>query len=181
VLNCCCSRRAIRSHRVAVAKLHHGVLRRTERAAEAKPPPEDWPICTTMTAGIGGRVGATRPGRRGAQEGAGRRGLESRDRGAQARRIARSAQRRYPELHRLCLSSAAPIGAGDAALSRGSIAQSPPPQRAHEHLGELYLVLREPAAAEQQLARLEDICLIPCAETDDLKRAIAVYKTLAAR
>jgi len=52
---------------------------------------------------------------------------------------------------------------------------------AHEHLGELYLVLGEPAKAEQQLATLEDICLIPCAETDDLKRAIAVYNTLAAR
>src|SRR5689334_1561071 len=43
---------------------------------------------------------------------------------------------------------------------------------AHEHLGELYLVLGEPAAAQQQLARLEDICLIPCVETDDLKRQI---------
>jgi len=47
---------------------------------------------------------------------------------------------------------------------------------AHEHLGELYLVLGEPAQAEHQLATLEDICLIPCAETDDLKRAIAAYK-----
>jgi tetratricopeptide (TPR) repeat protein len=52
---------------------------------------------------------------------------------------------------------------------------------AHEHLGELYLVLGEPAAAEQQLATLQEICLIPCAETDDLKRAIAAYKTLASR
>jgi tetratricopeptide (TPR) repeat protein len=52
---------------------------------------------------------------------------------------------------------------------------------AHEHLGELYLALGEPAEAEQQLATLQDICLIPCVETDDLKRAIAAYKTLAAR
>ena len=52
---------------------------------------------------------------------------------------------------------------------------------AHEHLGELYLILGEPAKAEQQLARLEDICLIPCVETDDLKRAIAAYNMLAAR
>ena len=52
---------------------------------------------------------------------------------------------------------------------------------AHEHLGELYLVLGEPAKAEQQLATLEDICLIPCEESDDLKRAIAAYKTLATR
>jgi tetratricopeptide (TPR) repeat protein len=52
---------------------------------------------------------------------------------------------------------------------------------AHEHLGELYLVLGEPAAAEQQLSTLEEICLIPCSETDDLKRAIAAYKTVASR
>jgi tetratricopeptide (TPR) repeat protein len=35
---------------------------------------------------------------------------------------------------------------------------------AHEHLGELYLVLGEPGKAEQQLAMLDDICLIPCDE-----------------
>jgi tetratricopeptide (TPR) repeat protein len=52
---------------------------------------------------------------------------------------------------------------------------------AHEHLGELYLVLGEPDKAEQQLATLEDICLIPCEEYEDLKRAIAAYKRLAAR
>jgi len=52
---------------------------------------------------------------------------------------------------------------------------------AHEHLGELYLVLGEPAKAEQQLAALEDICLIPCVETDDLQRAIAAYKMLVTR
>ena len=52
---------------------------------------------------------------------------------------------------------------------------------AHEHIGELYLALREPAKAEEQLATLEDICLIPCVETDDLKRVIAAYKTLVMR
>jgi tetratricopeptide (TPR) repeat protein len=52
---------------------------------------------------------------------------------------------------------------------------------AHEHLGELYLALGDPAKAEQQLATLEEICLIPCVETDDLKRAIAAYNTLATR
>ena len=52
---------------------------------------------------------------------------------------------------------------------------------AHEHIGELYLVLGEPAKAEQQLAMLEDICLIPCVETDDLWRAIATYKSVKTR
>lgn len=52
---------------------------------------------------------------------------------------------------------------------------------AHEHIGELYLALGEPARAELQLATLEEICLIPCAETEDLKRALATYNALAAR
>ena len=52
---------------------------------------------------------------------------------------------------------------------------------AHEHLGELYLVLGEPAKTEHELVTLEDICLIPCVETDGLKRAIAAYKALAMR
>jgi len=50
---------------------------------------------------------------------------------------------------------------------------------AHEHLGEAYLVLGEPAKAQQLLTALENLCLIPCEEYDDLKRAITAYKTLA--
>jgi tetratricopeptide (TPR) repeat protein len=46
---------------------------------------------------------------------------------------------------------------------------------AHEHLGELYLALGEPTKAADELAALEDICLIPCEEFGDLKRAIAAY------
>jgi hypothetical protein len=52
---------------------------------------------------------------------------------------------------------------------------------AHEHLGEAYLVLGESARAEQVLAALENLCLIPCEEYDDLKRAVAAYKRLATR
>jgi tetratricopeptide (TPR) repeat protein len=58
---------------------------------------------------------------------------------------------------------------------------NPRQRSAREHLGEAYLVLGKPAKAEQQLGALESLCLIPCDEYDDLKRAIAAYKTLAAR
>ncbi|HMA74172.1 MAG TPA: tetratricopeptide repeat protein [Xanthobacteraceae bacterium] len=58
---------------------------------------------------------------------------------------------------------------------------NPRHRSAREHLGEAYLVLGEPAKAEQLLAELEDLCLIPCEEYDELKQAIAVYKKLAAR
>ena len=58
---------------------------------------------------------------------------------------------------------------------------NPRHRSAHEHLGEAYLVLGDPATAEQHLAQLEDLCLIGCEEYDDLKRAIAGYKRLVAR
>jgi tetratricopeptide (TPR) repeat protein len=58
---------------------------------------------------------------------------------------------------------------------------NPRHRSAHEHLGEAYLVLGQPARAEQLLAALENLCLIPCEESDDLKRAIAAYNRLAAR
>ena len=50
---------------------------------------------------------------------------------------------------------------------------------AHEHLGELYLALGEPTKAGEQLAALEEICLIPCAEFGDLKRAITASQATA--
>ena len=48
---------------------------------------------------------------------------------------------------------------------------------AHEHLGELYLVLGDAGKAAEHLAMLEDICLIPCEEYGDLQRAIATYRS----
>jgi tetratricopeptide (TPR) repeat protein len=58
---------------------------------------------------------------------------------------------------------------------------NPRHRSAHEHLGEAYLVLGESAKAEQLLAALESLCLIPCEEYDDLKRAIKAYRRLATR
>jgi tetratricopeptide (TPR) repeat protein len=56
---------------------------------------------------------------------------------------------------------------------------NPRHRSAHEHLGELFLVLGEPVKAEAQLAVLKEICLIPCDELADLQRAIAAYKAAA--
>jgi len=52
---------------------------------------------------------------------------------------------------------------------------------AHEHLGELFLVLHEPTKAAEHLAALERVCLVPCNERDDLARAIAAYRSRATR
>jgi hypothetical protein len=52
---------------------------------------------------------------------------------------------------------------------------------AHEHLGEAYLLQGDLTKAEEHLKALERICLIPCDEYDDLRRAIAKYSKVAER
>jgi hypothetical protein len=64
---------------------------------------------------------------------------------------------------------------------RQALALNPRHRSAHEHLGEAYLAQGEPAKAREHLGALEQICLIPCDELDDLKRAIAEYNKLAKR
>ena len=52
---------------------------------------------------------------------------------------------------------------------------------AHEYVGEAYLMVNDLAKAEAHLGALEKICLIPCEEYEDLKKAIAEYRRKAAR
>jgi len=47
---------------------------------------------------------------------------------------------------------------------------------AHEYLGEAYLLVNNVAKAEEHLAALQRICLIPCEEYEDLKKAVAEYR-----
>ena len=47
---------------------------------------------------------------------------------------------------------------------------------AHEYMGEAYLLVDNLTKAEEHLAALEKICLIPCEEYDDLKKEIAEYR-----
>ena len=62
---------------------------------------------------------------------------------------------------------------------RQALAFNPRHRAAQEHIGEAYLAVGKLAEAEEHLAALERICLIPCGEYGDLKRAIAVYKNSA--
>ena len=50
---------------------------------------------------------------------------------------------------------------------------------AHEYIGEAYLMANNPAKAEEHLAALQRICLIPCEEYGDLKKAIEQFKKTA--
>jgi len=52
---------------------------------------------------------------------------------------------------------------------------------AHEYIGEAYLMVNDLSKAEEHLAALERICLIPCEEYADLKKAITDYRTRTAK
>jgi Flp pilus assembly protein TadD len=52
---------------------------------------------------------------------------------------------------------------------------------AHEYVGEAYLMVNNVAKAEEHLAALRKICLIPCEELDDLKKKIDAYRSNAGR
>jgi Flp pilus assembly protein TadD len=52
---------------------------------------------------------------------------------------------------------------------------------AHEYIGEAYLMANNLAKAEEHLAALQRICLIPCEEYEDLHKAVAEYRARAAK
>jgi Flp pilus assembly protein TadD len=64
---------------------------------------------------------------------------------------------------------------------RQALTFNPRHRPAHEHMGEAYLTIGNLTAAEEHLAALERICLIPCDEYGDLQRAITTYKASAVR
>ena len=64
---------------------------------------------------------------------------------------------------------------------RQALTLNPRHRSAHEHLGEAHLAQGDLAKAKEHLAALEQICLIPCDEYDDLQWTIAEYNKLANR
>jgi Flp pilus assembly protein TadD len=57
-----------------------------------------------------------------------------------------------------------------------AIAIDPRHRGAHEYIGEAYLMVGDLASAERHLARLREICLLPCEELDDLDKAVVAYR-----
>jgi tetratricopeptide (TPR) repeat protein len=152
-----------------------------DRRAEANLPLEDWPICTTMAAmGSEADWAQLDP-----DFAAGKRALVAEDwNGAiTALKLAALRDPRNADIQNYTGYAYRRLRQFGPAMQhyQQALVLNRRHRSAHEHLGELYLVLGELAKAEQQLARLEDICLIPCVETDDLRRAIAAYNTLATR
>jgi tetratricopeptide (TPR) repeat protein len=152
-----------------------------ERAPEAKLASEDWPICTTM-----GLMGSEADwAQLDPDFAAGKKALVAEDwNGAiAALKLAALRDPRNADIQNYIGYSYRRLRQLGPAMQyyQEAILLNRRHRSAREHLGELYLVLGEPARAEQELATLEEICLIPCVETDDLKRAIAAYNRLVMR
>lgn len=66
----------------------------------------------------------------------------------------------------------------DAALKHYQAALKIDPRHrgANEYIGEAYLMMNNLAKAEEHLAALDRICLLPCSEYSDLKAKVAAYK-----
>ena len=66
----------------------------------------------------------------------------------------------------------------DAAFKhyQGALKLDPRHRGAHEYIGEAYLMANNLAKAEEHLAALDRLCLLPCSEYSDLKTKVAAYK-----
>jgi tetratricopeptide (TPR) repeat protein len=163
--------------RGAMTPLPGGLDRRAETAIT----PEDWPICSTMASvALDADWAQLDP-----DFSAGKKALGAEDWNGAIAALELAAlrdplnadiQNYIGYAYRRLRQFGAAIGHYQQALML-----NPRHRSAHEHLGEAYLVLGESAKAEQLLVALGNLCLIPCEEYDDLKRAIAAYKRLATR
>jgi tetratricopeptide (TPR) repeat protein len=152
----------------------------SEQTADAKPASEEWPICTMTIAMSDADWAKLDP-----EFAAGKKALVAEDwRGAiVALRSAALRDPRNADIQNYIGYAYRRLGQMGPAIGhyQHALTLNPRHRSAHEHLGEVHLMLGDPVTAEQHLGHLEDICLIGCEEYDDLKRAIAGYKRLVAR
>src|ERR1700694_4847018 len=150
-----------------------------DRKVEAKMPPEDWPICTTMAAmGSEADWAQLDP-----DFAAGKKALVAEDwNGAiAALKLAALRDPRNADIQNYTGYAYRRMRQLEPAFAhyQQALAFNSRHRSAHEHLGEAYLVKGDLVKAEEHLAALQDICLIPCIEYDDLRTAIATYKSSA--
>jgi tetratricopeptide (TPR) repeat protein len=152
----------------------------SEQASNAKSGSDDWPICTMTVAMPDADWAKLDP-----EFAAGKKALVAEDWDGAVTTLKSAALRdpRNPDIQNYIGYAYRRLRQLGPAIGhyQQAVVINPRHRSAHEHLGEAYLVLGEPATAEQHLAALEDICLIGCDEYEDLKRAIAAYKKLATR
>ena len=74
---------------------------------------------------------------------------------------------------------------GDAAraipLYQKALLIDPKHRGAHEYIGEAYLILGDLPKAKEHLTALDKLCLLPCEEYTDLKKAVQQYEASQGR
>jgi len=110
----------------------------------------------------------------------GKQAIESKDWSAAIRSLSAAALRdtRNAEVQNLLGLAYRNSGQLDLALDhyRRALRLNPRHRRAHAYMGAAHLSMSNLARAEENLAALEQICLIPCEEYDDLKKAMESYR-----
>ncbi|MCC8978288.1 tetratricopeptide repeat protein [Bradyrhizobium acaciae] len=147
-----------------------------DRGTEAAIKPEAWPICTTMTSVAPDADWVQldpdfKAGKKALVAGDWNRAIAAFELAALRDPLNADTQNYIGYAYRRLRQLGPAMGHYQQALML-----NPRHRSAHEHLGEAYLMLGEPAKAEQLLTALGNLCLIPCEEYGDLKRILAAYK-----
>jgi len=111
---------------------------------------------------------------------AGKQALDRKDWDEAARRFVQAALRDpdNADLQNYLGYSYRKLGRLDIAFEhyRRALELNPRHRGAHEYAGEAYLMVGDLTRAEEHLAALRKICLLPCEELGDLEREIAAYR-----
>jgi tetratricopeptide (TPR) repeat protein len=158
-----------------------GQLASNAAAGNAPADVESWPICTAMGALTDGPAWAPLD----PDFAAGKRALAANDWNGAIKALGSAALRdsRNADIQNYLGYAYRRLRQLEPAIGhyRLALTLNPRHRSAHEHLGEASLVVGNLTEAEEHLAALERICLIPCEEYDDLKNAIAAYGKSAMR
>lgn len=111
---------------------------------------------------------------------AGKKAIESHDWASAIRLLSSAALRDTRNADIQNLIAYAYRNSGDLALAfrhyNRALELNPRHRGAHEYLGEAYLMVGNLTKAEEHLAELKKICLIPCEETGHLEQKIVEYR-----
>jgi tetratricopeptide (TPR) repeat protein len=171
------------SYATSQSELRNGILagRETSETTEAKLAIEDWPICSSINTPVSeADWPALDP-----DLAAGKRALAKSDwtNAITALQFAASRDPRNADIHNYIGYAYRRLSELGPAMGhfQQALLFNPRHRGAHEHLGELFLALNEPARAEEQLAALKQICLIPCEEFGSLQKAIEADRDASRR
>jgi Flp pilus assembly protein TadD len=115
----------------------------------------------------------------------GKKAIEAKDWSAAIRSLSSAALRdtRNPDIQNYLGYAYRNAGQMDLAFKHyeRALQLNPRHRGAHEYVGEAYLIVNNLPKAEEHLAALKKICLLPCEEYEDLKKQVDGYRKRAGK